>query len=155
MHGVGILAIVLAIAYIVRPVPHIPPYDANLVRLAESQRQGYCSGETFWKTQGTGNAAIAASCRRQKTGMSDQPNMGDVPLAFCTAIVDAGWDGDVPTCLDIMVGNQLWPTYDGSITDQWNRARPYPLSALPVVGPPPDSSRTGGHEGPVRNPIGR
>lgn len=149
---IGMLVSILAVIYVARPAPHIPPYDANLVRLAESEMEGYCAGNTFWKTQGAGNASEASACRKQHSGMSRASDLPAVPPAFCRAIVQSGWDGDVPTCLVIMADNQLWPTYDGSISDQWNRARPYPLSSLGVPGDKRagDSSRTGGHEGPTR-----
>ena len=148
--AVGVLVSVLAVAYVARPVQHIPPYDANLVRLAESEVEGYCSGITFWKTQGAGNGSEASACRKQHPGMSRVSDLPAVPPMFCRAIVESGWDGDVPTCLSIMVNNQLWPTYDGSISQAWNRARPYPESQLQTPASQRDNSRTGGHNGSTR-----
>jgi len=63
---------------------------------------------------------------------------------FCQAILDQGWEGYMDACLAIMSQNQYWPTYDGALTDQWNRARPYPTTSLSGPGEEPDSSRTGG-----------
>ena len=153
---VGLLVLAGALVYVARPVGHIPIYDANLVRLAETELQGYCAGDAFWKSAGEGDAGKARACRAQYADSGQFANVTDlavVPRAFCQAIVEDGWDGDVPTCLQIMVDNQYWPTYDGGITDQWNRARPYPVSAIPS-GPPPadDGSRTGGSHGGGQRP---
>ena len=154
---IGISTIVLSLVYISLPVGHIPPYDANLIRLAESELQGYCAGETFWKTGGAGNGSEAASCRatRGKT-MSDASNLQVVPEAFCRAIVDAGWqEGTNADCRGILSSSQLWPTYDGALSDQWNRARPYPGSIIILTpGSSGDSSRTGGHQGNDRGDAG-
>lgn len=149
---VGVLTIVLALAYVARPAGHVPPFDANLVRLAETELEGYCSGETFWRTQGNGDAGRAADCRAERTGtIADDVNLHAVEAGFCRAVIAEGWEGDVPACLGILEGNQLWPTYDGGITRAWNRARPYPLTAIQVPGPgASDSSRTGGREAPSR-----
>ena len=150
--GLGLVTIVIALAYVARPTGHIPLYDANLVRLAESPLQGYCAGETLMKTQNyDGDKAKAAACRGKNAGaMSDNPNISKVEYAFCRAIVANGFNGSVNDCLGILSMNQLWPTYDGGITDQWNRARPYPRSAIQVVEPKPDGSRTGGRSGLYR-----
>ena len=140
--GLAAAVIVAAsIAYIAQPRGHIPPYDANLVRLAESQLQGYCAGETLFKG---GDASMAAACRETHRA-SNRTNLREVEAAFCRGIIASGWEGTVPQCRMILVDNRLWPTYDGNVSDQWNRARPYPGSAI-NVGPNPeqDGSRTGG-----------
>jgi hypothetical protein len=143
----GILTVVLGFVWLIWPVGHIPLFDANLVRLAESDLQGYCAGETFWKTSGEGSASGAAECRsRLKAQHKDVIDLQAVQPAFCQAIVDAGWEGSQQDCLGIMVDNQYWPTYDGGITNQWNRARKYPLvfHVSPASGSQ-GGSRTGGH----------
>lgn len=140
----GIIVMLLMVAYIANKPGHIPPYDANLVRLAETQRQGYCAGMVFWKTSGDGSAGQAATCRQETKNKSGEVNLNAAETGFCQAIVDAGWEGGVYSCLDILHGQQLWPTYNGSITDQWNRARPYPKSAISGAGEDQDNSRTGG-----------
>lgn len=152
----GVLVMLLSIGYVARPVGHVALYDANLVRLAETGLEGYCAGIVFWSSQGTGDAAAAADCRATTTGKSTKVDVSTVERPFCRAIVESGWEGDVATCLDIMAGAKYWPTYDGSITDQWNRARPYPRSELQGIGEP-DGSRTGGRSGASRdgNPIYR
>ena len=142
----------IAVAYVARPTGHIPLYDANLVRLAESPLQGYCAGETLMKTQDyAGNGAMAEACRAKNgSAMSNKPNISRVERPFCQAVVANGFNGSVDDCLEILAQNQLWPTYDGGITNQWNRARPYPRSAIQVIAPKPDDSRTGGRSGPSR-----
>lgn len=131
----AVLLVVTGFVYVARPAGHVPPYDANLVRLAESALEGYCAGETFWNTGGRleGNAAMAAACRKKRAGkMSSTSKLAAVPSAFCRAIIASGWEGFEYECLEILVGQQYWPTYDGGITDAWNRARPYPISGVPA-----------------------
>ncbi len=151
----GVLTIIGSLVYISWPVGHIPPYDANLVRLAESNLQGYCSGQTFMQTQGVGDANMAAQCRAQLKGKrSDKPQPSAVQPAFCQAIVIAGGTGLTQNaCMQIMISNEYWPTYNGMITNSWNRARPYPgllsLGSNSTGGN--GNSRTGGHQGNTRS----
>ena len=138
-----------ALWYVARPAGHVPLYDANLVRLAESDLQGYCAGTTLWDTGGAGDAAAAARCRSSEAAKtrSNSPNASAVPRAFCQALVDKGWrEGTIRVCLEVLVTNKYWPTYDGSISDQWNRARPYPLKVLVTPGKIEPESRTGQHQ---------
>lgn len=152
---IGIVVIVGSLAYVIRPAGHIPPYDANLVRLAETPLQGYCSGQTFMRTSGAGSATEAAGCRDEKLGLlSDSVNMGAVESSFCQAVLDSGWQGDMLTCLDILRTNELWPTYDGALSAAWNRAHKYPRQIL-GGNTPPDNSRTGPRAGQNRVPIVR
>jgi hypothetical protein len=147
-HIAGVAVILAVLVYAGRPSPHVPPYDANLVRLAETERQGYCAGVTFWKTQAAGSAEQARACRIEHTEQSGRVNMTATERGFCQGIVDSGWiDGFVADCVSILRTYQLWPTYDGSITDQWNRARPYPSTSLGGAGEESDGSRTGGRSG--------
>jgi hypothetical protein len=148
----GALVILGSVAYVAQPTGHVPPFDANLVRLAESELEGYCSGEVFWDTGG--NAAAAAACRAARRGtMSEMSDLAAVSPAFCRAVVDSGWDQDVAACLEILESEQLWPTYDGGLSDAWNRARPYPQA--PIHKAEMTDSRTGGHTGQVRVPPSR
>ena len=141
----GLAVLAGAPLYVARSAPHIPPYDANLVRLAESELEGYCAGETFWGSQAQGNADMARDCRSRLAGQkAATPNLPAVVPAFCTAIIDSGWEGSQWQCEEIMASNKYWPTYDGSITNAWNRARKYPVSPIAVKSTPPeDTSRTG------------
>mgnify|MGYP001587881744 FL=1 len=145
----GVATIALGLAYVSWPVGHIPPYDANLVRLAESNLQGYCSGEAFWRSGGAGSARLAGDCRTRLAGKrSNKPDLMAVPAAFCAAIVKEGWEGTQPDCLSIMFDNQYWPTYDGAITAEWNRARPYPRPLISTTpGSQGNGSRTGDRNG--------
>mgnify|MGYP001616680050 CR=1 FL=1 len=133
----------LVIAYVARPSPHVPLYDANLVRLAETERQGYCSGVTFWTTQYEGDANLAKECRKTHREESGRVDLLAAERGFCRGIVDEGWEGSVPDCVGILQGYRYWPTYDGSITDQWNRARPYPRPIIESSPESGDGSRTG------------
>jgi len=148
----GVVTVALGLAYVAWPVGHIPPYDANLVRLAESELQGYCSGEAFWKSAGEGSASLAGQCRKRLAGRrSNAPSLMAVPGAFCAAIVKGGWTGTRADCLGIMSDNQYWPTYDGSISNQWNRARPYPQPLISTgAGPQSNGARTGNRNGNER-----
>ena len=154
-HVVGISVVLLVLAYAVRPSPHVPLYDANLVRLAETERQGYCSGTTFWRTQGEGDTGVARECRETHPEESGRVNLLLAERGFCRGIVDGGWDGgSVTDCVAILGSYQYWPTYDGSITDQWNRARPYPRPAISGAADQTDDSRTGGRTGSPSHPSG-
>jgi hypothetical protein len=153
MGFLGIVTIIGSLIYISWPVGHIPPYDANLTRLAESALQGYCSGKTLIDTGGGPDANMTAQCRATLAGRySDAPNLSVVIGSFCQAILDGGWQGAKSDCTAIMAQNQYWPTYDGTITNAWNRARPYPVTFLGTGkssnGP---GSRTGSHTGNSRN----
>lgn len=151
----GIVVVLSSIVYLARPVGHIPPYDANLVRLAETPLEAYCAGDIFWKTQGVGDRDMAEDCRRQRaSSLSDVPDLSKVERAFCQAIVDNGWDHSVDDCLSIIRQYTYWPTYDGGLSNDWNRARPYPR---PVVTSDSveDNSRTGVRRGPSRDPNSR
>lgn len=151
---IGVLTVVLGLAYVARPVGHIPLYDANLNRLAETQLQGYCAGETFYRTNGNldGDADMAAECRETRRGvMPDKYNLRAVEAAFCAAIIEEGWAGTIADCLTIMGGSQYWPTYDGGLTWAWNRARPYPRALLTAPAEDGQSdSRTGSRNAPTR-----
>lgn len=151
MAVVGLSIVILGIIYVSWPVGHIPPYDANLTRLAETERQGYCAGYSFINSQGEPNPGRVRGCRK-KNMLSDKPNLIVVQKAFCQGVVDGGWEGNVNQCLLIMGQEQYWPTYDGGITNAWNRARPYPLTFLPTQAQTGgDNSRTGNHNGSERS----
>ena len=142
---VGVATVVLTLLYVTKQPGHVPLYDANLVRLAESDLQGYCAGKVLWQTGEYGDARRARGCRDDLAEQrSNEPNPAVAVRAFCQAIVDEGWDGVVSDCLGIMADGQLWPTYDGSMTDQWNRARPYPQVVFGTITTTQrDDSRTG------------
>ena len=150
MRKLGLLALIAVIGggwYLLHDVGHIPVYDAHLVRLAESPLEGYCAGTTFWTSQGQGDAESAARCRTTADYPAEK-DLSKVVTWFCVGISTAGWQGTAQDCENIMYGQKMWPTYDGSISKSWSKSAPYP-GELILVGPP-DDSRTGGREGFVR-----
>ena len=149
----GLAVVVVMLAYAGNRPGHIPPYDANLTRLAETERQGYCAGEVGWKTEFAGSADQAAACRADHPEQSGRVSMAATARGFCQAVLNQGWNGFMEECLDILRENQYWPTYDGALTNQWNRARPYPNSALGGASDQTDSSRTGGRSGGGRSGV--
>ena len=56
---VGVATVVLTLLYVTKQPGHVPLYDSNLVRLAESDLQGYCAGKVLWQTGGYGDARRA------------------------------------------------------------------------------------------------
>jgi len=149
----GFLTIIVATLYVTLPVGHIPLYDANLVRLAETELEGYCAGYTFPISNGVGDDVEAASCRRTYASRySEVFSPSAAERAFCGAIADSGRYGtDQAGCIMTIRSGQYWPTYAGSLTNDWNRARPYPLTTG-LSEAEPDDSRTGGRGVVNRNP---
>lgn len=130
--------------FVMKDPGHVPLFDANLNRLAETEREGFCSGIAFWGSRGDGDAKVAEECRTTD-GRSTEINLSIVLSAFCTGVQKAGFPGDVTTdCYDVLVSYRYWPTYDGQITDAWTRSNPYPGE---LFAPPTGSgSRTGERE---------
>jgi hypothetical protein len=141
----GILAVVGGLVMLVKPVGHIPLLDANRTVLAETQRQGYCAGEAFWRSNGYGNESAFLECMSASTIVNDF-DVNAVQPAFCQAVTVEGYAGGVDACMDILRGQKLWPTMTGGLSDSWNRRFPYPLDRL-TAGQVPvtntDESRTG------------
>jgi hypothetical protein len=130
---------------LVKPVGHIPLLDANRTVLAETQRQGYCAGEAFWRSNGWGDEAAFLECMDASTIVNDI-DVNAVQPAFCQAVAIEGYAGGVDMCLDILRGQKLWPTMTGGLSDSWNRRFPYPLDRLTAGVVPTqnsDESRTG------------
>ncbi len=148
MRKLAILAIITIIGgffYLVRDIGHVPMFDANINRLAETAAQGYCAGVTFWTNQGQPDAQKAAECRAE-TSYSTDINLAIVVESFCIGVQDSGYAGSVDDCVGIMNSHRWWPTYDGGIADAWNRAYPYPGDRV-LVDTPQDNSRTGNRSG--------
>ncbi len=147
----GVLAVLVGGLYVGRPQGHVPPFDADLRRLAESEIEGYCSGLVYWTTRGQGNAAEAKACRSAED-KGTEVDLRAVQMAFCQGAREGGFPGDVVTdCLLVLQAVELWPTYDGQLTDAWSRAYPYPypddFEAVPTDGDRPQpGSRTGPRE---------
>jgi hypothetical protein len=141
--------------YVALPPGHVPAYDAALTRLAETEREGFCTGFVFLNS---GSAADGEECRAldeivvSKTRSKLDPRLREpmwvyetrslsteVDLlaaddAFCEGIVFAGWDpgvgNPVEYCLSILENYELWPTYDPGLTNFWSEKFPYPGAAL-------------------------
>lgn len=139
----GILAVLGGLVLLVMPTPHIPLLDANRQVLAETERAGYCAGETFWGTSGAGSESAMAECM-ELSAIVDEIDVRAVQPAFCRAVVVAGYSGTAEDCMTILGGNKLWPTAIGGLTDSWNRRFPYPLDRLTTGGQVQSSNdRTG------------
>lgn len=142
--GIGILAggLVLLIA----PVSHIPLLDANRQVLAETEREGFCAGETYMKTRGAGSEPAMTECIETST-IDDEINHRQVQPGFCQGLKSAGLPMEQSECMTIMDEQEFWPTMKGTLTNSWNRRFPYPgdflTSNVPQTG---GDSRTGDRE---------
>lgn len=146
----GVFMVLLGGVYVGRPQGHVPPFDADLRRLAETELEGFCSGLIYWQTRGQGSAADAKACRAEED-KSTEVDLRVVQLAFCRGAREGGFPGDVVTdCLLVLQALELWPTYDGQLSEAWNRAYPYPypndFEAAPTDGRAQPGSRTGERE---------
>ncbi len=139
---VGILVLILGVWYVARPMGFVPIYDANLQRLAMSAYESQCAGEAFMAGE---SPTVAAECR-VTSGHSQDINLNIVQIQFCQTVAEA-YHMTPEACMKILTDFQLWPTYDGSLTDQWSESNPYPGGILGTDTEAEDSSRTGGREG--------
>jgi hypothetical protein len=143
---IGIL-LAVAVAYgawvLTGPGP-IPLTDANRQPLAETAEQGRCAGEVFWSSGGAGGAEAMAECLADET--EPEVDWPAVQPGFCKGIMSQGADITAEECMGIMEQRRFWPTLGGTITDQWNRAFPYPGSLMTEAPTGGDDSRTGDRE---------
>ena len=138
---VAILVIVAGFVYLMKDVGHVPPFSANLERLAESEGEGYCAGVGFWGGNSDEERKVAAAeCRTTYT--ETDIDLTVVQESFCRGIVDRGYRSGVADCMNIVTINRYWPTYDGGITRSWSRKFPYPGDLILQPSSNPDS-RTG------------
>ncbi len=105
---------------------------------------------SYWRNNGEANAERAADCRKD-TQRSDDVDLSTVVNHFCRAVKDEGFMGAVSDCEGIIASRRWWPTYDGGLTDAFNKAYPYPGDRL-LQPPPADNSRPGDREGFTREP---
>ena len=149
----AIMAIVVVVgggAWLAVDPGHVPIFDADLNRLAETSAEGYCSGIVFWNTNAMGDAKAAEVCRAE-TGRPTAIDLRIVQRSFCIGATDAGFTGGVDACLDIIEDQQGWPTYDGGLSQAWTKAYPYPGGTFRAsVTDGVDYSRTGDREGIMR-----
>lgn len=118
------LILIGSLVYMAFANPHVPLLDANRTVLAESYEQGYCSGLVFGQTRGQGSASAVAECRAE-SDLDDEINWNLVQPGFCEGFNKAT---QFPTsqCIDIVESQLYWPTLEGTVTQAWNRAFPYP-----------------------------
>ena len=140
--GVATIALTGAFAYVITPPP-VPLFDANRMLLAESYVEGYCSGIMMFTD------VPAQTCRNDNPDMQTHRNLGMVTPAFCTAVVNSGWEGSQQDCESIMYDNLYWPLLDGGITNSWSSRYAYPLDRF-LENVKPDESRTGDRKVSVR-----
>jgi len=144
----GIATLVLGFVLLVLPVGHIPLLDANRQVLVESERGGYCAGETYATTRGMGSAEKLADCMETNTSIDNTSIYTKVQPAFCRAIIARGINIDQPGCEEIMRDQEFWPTATGALTNAWNKRFPYPGNVLTANQPNTGGeSRTGDREG--------
>ena len=55
----GIIVLAGGLFLLTMPVTHIPLLDANRQVLAESEREGWCAGDTYMKTRGGGDESLS------------------------------------------------------------------------------------------------
>jgi hypothetical protein len=133
----GILAVLISVVYVARPVGFVPLFDGKLQRLAMTQAEAHCSAITWWES---GEPEAAAECR-ENSALSTMINLHGVQPTFCAYVVPLiGGPMTQETCMEIMQSRQLWPTYDGGLTNTWSKSAPYPGTLL---------------GGPVDEPTGR
>ena len=143
----GIVTVLGALAFVAQPRGFVPMFDADLQRLAMSEHEANCAAEGFMASN---SAETAAECR-ETDGLSDEINLERVTPRFCIYISGVITTLDYDRCLSIMYDMQYWPTYDGDITNAWNRTAPYPLSQLfSDSGDERDTGRTGEREENLR-----
>jgi len=148
---IGVLTVASALLYVAQPPGHVPPYDAFLNRLAETEREAFCSGWAYIKAASQSESvALAERCRSgdgpivkvQKLLLTDprlkeyvppeyrtfsnEPDMEAVSDAFCFGIKSAGANLDEGQCAVILRTYRLWPTYDPGVSNQWSDRWPYP-----------------------------
>lgn len=142
--AVSALAVLMSIAYLVQPQGHIPPFDANRWRLAESHVEGYCAGVVAVQTGKADRAPeIAAQCRADNAAMPAEVDIRAAVPAFCEAI-SIGYGMSVQDCEDIVAMNKIWPLYDGGFTMTWNTTFPYPGDR--ILTQQPSSDRVEGRD---------
>ena len=150
----GISTVLIGLVLLIMPVGHIPLLDANRAVLVESERGGFCAGDTYAETQGYGSDEAMADCMETNT-LDNTIDLTRVQPAFCVGIIQAGLPIEQSECEAIMDGQQYWATAKGQLTNSWNARFPYPLSALGTAAVQPNQSRTGDRDTNDREGFGR
>ncbi len=143
----GVATLALAFAFVAQPTGFVPLFDADLNRLSMTQREAQCAAEGFMASN---SEEGAAECRETNALPTDIDLEGVTPR-FCTHISSVISTLSYEDCLRIMYDMEYWPTYNGEITNAWNRSAPYPLSVLfSDSGDQRDTGRTGEREENLR-----
>lgn len=136
---VALLVSLSGIAYLAVPPGHVPPFDANRWRLAETYLEGYCAGSVFAITGNRNpNPEAAEMCRTENSHYENHIDMNRVIPGFCQAIL-ATYGMPIEECAAAVAANQIWPLYDGGFSTSWNSAFPYPGTKL--LQPPVEDQR--------------
>jgi len=142
----GIIILTGGLFLLTMPVTHIPLLDANRQVLAESEREGWCAGDTYMKTRGGGDESLMKECIEGST-LDDTINHRIVQRAFCAGIIAAGLAITEEQCMEIMETRKFWPTMKGTLAEAWNKRFPYPGDFLTANVPQTGGeSRTGERE---------
>jgi hypothetical protein len=137
-------AVLVSLAYLAMPQGHIPPFDANRWRLAETHLEGYCAGVVFVQSQSPErNPAAAEACREENSARVNEVDIRAAVPAFCEPIAEA-YGMTVPECEGVVAANRIWPLYDGGFTMTWNDTFPYPGDR--ILTPPAGSGRVEGRD---------
>ncbi len=143
----GVATLALAFAFVVQPEGFVPLFDADLNRLAMTRQEAQCAAEGFMASN---SEETAAECR-ETNGLPADIDLEAVTPAFCSHISGVITTLSYDDCLRIMYDMEYWPTYEGKITNSWNRTAPYPLSVLfSDSGDQRDTGRTGDREENLR-----
>ncbi len=143
----GVVTLALAFAFVAQPEGFVPLFDADLKRLSMTEHEAQCAAEGFM----AGNPAEVATECRETNAHSTTIDLEQVTPRFCTHISSVITTLSYDDCLRIMYDMEYWPTYDGEITNAWNRTAPYPLSVLfSDSGDQRDTGRTGEREENLR-----
>ncbi len=144
----GILVLLAAATWLFWPQGPERLYDADLRPLAMSYEEGYCSGVTYWQTNGKGSARAAKNCRAEHE-KNDSRDLTRVVVAFCTGAIEQGFSGQkYKGCVDPITAQGLWPTLDGQLSGAFNQRYPYPGEVFVVaVTDDAPSGRVGDREG--------
>jgi hypothetical protein len=137
-----------------RPNTHFRLYDANMRPLALTHAETYCTG--YWGILNGFRDHDPDVIACQVDGKMDNltPDVTLAVVRFCEGIRNAGWQGTVDDCINIVERDELWPLLDGGITMQWNSGHPRPTTDEgSIVVPNRGAGRTGnGSRGNIGTP---
>lgn len=138
--GIVIFVVLVGGAFAVfRDPGRIHLYSANGSILAETQAEAWCSGISFWDTDGRGDAPRAAQCRIDVAALDadgspplgTEVNRSKVQFWFCDGIKVAGFEGSTyADCQVPLTELKLWPTIAGQLEGFWTKTYPYPLDVF-------------------------